>query len=742
MTRALTPLRLGAALSAVLASLPAQVPAPAGASLLHPDGTYHWYEVVAVPGGINWDQARLAAHQAGGHLATIDAAAENALIHQLIQGGKVWDQGRGLGPWIGGIQATPAQEPAGGWGWAEWHAFGAVTNWATGQPDDKQSADRIAFGGAAGIVDTWVDEPASTKAPGYVIEFAWGGVHRTAGLLRDSPGRQPGYTLYGPLRGTETYLIDERGREINRWKSQYTPAVMAYLMDNGDLLRCGNLSNPRFVAYGGGGGVLERFDWSGKLVWSFTLNTTTEVMHHDVHVMPNGNILAIVWYVRSRAEALAAGRSPARLNEGLLCPCKVIEIKPDYTFGGGSIVWQWDPWDHLIQDFDASKAGYGKVGAHPERIDVNVMADNNGDWMHTNSIHYNAQLDQIVLSVRHFDELWVIDHSTTSAEAKTDKGGRSGKGGRLLYRWGNPAAYRQGTSNDRQLFRQHDVHWIDAGLRGAGKMLLFNNGPGRGYSSVDELTLPTPDAHGNYPLTNGAWGPAAPSWTYVAPNQAASFSSFVSGVQRQPNGNTLICYGALGRLLEIDAQQQIVWEFENPRSFDASASQGLAITANEVFRAVRYPADHPGLQGRTLTPRDPLTHRPVGLRIEGAGVEHFCQPGETVDLEISARLDQSGARRLFQVFCSGSVGALPFDNRLFPLAADPLFYISLANVNTPVFQNTLGRLDANGVGRAAVAVPAIVSLSGLSLQFCFVVYEQSAPSEVGLVGSRVPLHIR
>ena len=124
----------------------------------------------------------------------------------------------------------------------------------------------------------------------------------------------------------------------------------------------------------------------------------------------------------------------------------------------------------------------------------------NPDWTHVNSVDYNAALDQIVVSVHEFSEIWIIDHSTTTALAAGHTGGRSGKGGDLLYRWGNPRVYRAGTKADRTLFAQHNAQWIPSGLPGEGHMLVFNNGgqrPDGSYSSVDELVLPV-DGQGGY----------------------------------------------------------------------------------------------------------------------------------------------------------------------------------------------------------------------------------------------------
>src|SRR5207248_6947015 len=138
--------------------------------------------------------------------------------------------------------------------------------------------------------------------------------------------------------------------------------------------------------------------------------------------------------------------------------------------------------------------GAGRKAARPQT-----------DWLHVNSVAYNAELDQIMLSVFEFSEVWVIDHGTKTAEAAGHEGGKSGKGGDLLYRWGNPRAYRAGTVKDQKLFGQHNAQWIAKGLPGEGHVLIFNNGmkrTGGAYSTVDEIVLPV-DGKGRYDYSKG-----------------------------------------------------------------------------------------------------------------------------------------------------------------------------------------------------------------------------------------------
>ena len=172
-----------------------------------------------------------------------------------------------------------------------------------------------------------------------------------------------------------------------------------------------------------------------------------------------------------------------------------------------------------------------------------------------------------MISVHEFSEIWIIDHSTTTAEAAGHTGGRSGKGGDLLYRWGNPRVYRAGTKADQTLFAQHNAQWIPRGLPGEGHLLVFNNGghrPDGEYSSVDELVLPVDARGGTSSSRERRSGPKKPVWSYSAPKKSDFYASFISGTHRLPNGNTMICSGPNGTLFEVTPDKEIVWKYVNP----------------------------------------------------------------------------------------------------------------------------------------------------------------------------------
>ncbi len=436
---------------------------------------------------------------------------------------------------------------------------------------------------------------------------------QTMGLFLNDSSAFNGYTFFAPSAYTNTYLINNEGLLVNSWEGTYTPALSAYLLENGNLLRTATIFNSSFGG-GGSGGLIQEFEWEGNLVWEFEYSTDLYYQHHDIEKLPNGNVLIIAWEYRSVEEAITEGRDPSTLPENMLWPDHIVEVQPD-SGTGGNIVWEWHVWDHLIQDYDPTALNYGVVSEHPELIDINYIGTTQGgdraDWNHINAVDYNEEFDQIMLSVHNFSEFWIIDHSTTTEEAAGHTGGNSGMGGDLLYRWGNPLTYGRGTLSDQKLFAQHDAHWIEPVLPGEGNILVFNNGrfrPGGNYSTIDEIVPPI-DQNGNYTLNpDSTYGPDTLFWSYTAPIPTDFFAANISGSQRQPNGNTLVCDGPAGKFFEVTNDGEIVWLYINPVIATGPMTQGdpIPIQQNRVFRSYRYAPEYSGFIGKNLTPGDPI----------------------------------------------------------------------------------------------------------------------------------------
>lgn len=484
------------------------------------------------------------------------------------------------------------------------------------------------------------------------------------GLILNTGEAAPGYVLFNPANSTETFLIDREGMVVHRWKGELSTLTSSYLLNNGHLVRLERDEDFPTFAAGGAAGRIREYDWDGNLLWDYEMANEKELVHHDIEIMPNGNVLAIAYEVKSAEEAIAAGMNPRHVSKAGIWPDKIIEIKPTKPFGG-EIVWEWHMWDHLVQEFDPSGTNYGSVAGNPRRFDLNTRithdfpplsqeqvdeiikmgmfttnftADNIfSEITHGNAISYNAEKDQIAVSFKYFNEIYIIDHSTTTQEAKGNTGGRWGHGGDLLYRWGNPQNYGRGTEEDHVLFNQHDVKFIPEGHPGAGNLLVFNNdipGPDNkypnliaamlaarspdpeiaisdiaNYSAVYEIELPT-EEDGSYALPEKeAFGPSTPVWSYMAPDKYSLYSSVMSGAYRMKNGNTLVLTSFNGRMIEVTPEKEIVWEYWNPFNFEYRLPDGTAANPGnipfQVFRATHFEPGHPALKGKTLDPLDP-----------------------------------------------------------------------------------------------------------------------------------------
>ena len=428
---------------------------------------------------------------------------------------------------------------------------------------------------------------------------------QTVGLFSNLPESYNGYTLFNTLGSKNTYLIDNCGTKVYEWNSNYSPAASVYLLGNGNLLRTNRLDNTAF-SFGGSGGGIEILDPNSNVIWSYEVNSDSTLAHHDLEILPNGNILILAIEFISIQEANDYGSTinADRYSE------MILEVNPTTD----QIVWEWHAWDHLIQDTDPNLLNYGTISDYPGRININYAFDGTDpDWLHANSIDYNADLDQIIINSPTFNEFWIIDHSTTTSEAADSIGGFSGNGGDILFRWGNPQAYNRGDSLDIVFEFQHDAHWIPSGLPDQGKIMIFNNGQQRGYSSIDIIEPPLDTNNSNnYILTNSAtpYGPLNLYWSYS--DSINFYSPKISGAQQLENGNILICSGFQARLFEIEYQtDSVVWEYIIPVTASGPITQGAQAFGNNIFRAHRFSPSYSGFDSLQLTPTTVIELNPL-----------------------------------------------------------------------------------------------------------------------------------
>lgn len=396
-------------------------------------------------------------------------------------------------------------------------------------------------------------------------------------------------------------LLDTRGKVVHRWDSDLDGGGhTSYLLKSGGLLRTG-IRDRRYVKGQpvAATDTLQITDKTGKAIWELNvrnvdINGNKITFHHDMFPMPNGNILVLFYEEISPKKAAAAGWTAGKgktvWSDG------VLEIKPDLKKKSHKIIWYWRFIDHVIQNQDAKAANYGVIADHPEKIDGHFpksYAPMNAVRQHLNSLDYHPGMDQIVVSSFIYNEIWLIDHSTTIEQAAGSTGGRRGKGGDLLFRYGNPAAYARGTEKDRLFQHQHDANWVDKGLPGAGNLLVFNNntdtggiarvGTGgaaspvaqeqlKGISNVHEIS-PTID-NGRYVMGKAGTFKAKQIWFW---KHKAFFAPFQGGARRLPNGNTLLTDTVGRRVWEVAPDGDVVVRYKGPaptfKAFKYSARQ-------------------------------------------------------------------------------------------------------------------------------------------------------------------------
>ena len=372
--------------------------------------------------------------------------------------------------------------------------------------------------------------------------MGWSSHHHSNGLIHYSPQQAcRGYTLVTNLNGHDTRLIDMEGRVCHAWHSGEGISY-AYLLPSGNLLlRTGPAAEET----------------------SFLSRPEQELLPNRGRTV-SGAILELDW----ESNVVWEYRYPLLHHDFQRLPngntlVLIWELLPDEMVrnvkGGhgdyqgmlgdvvqevtpaGEVVYEWKSWEHL--DFEE------------DRI---CFLEGRGEWTHQNTLNVTPDGD-LVVSFRQTDTVGIVDRA----------------GGDFRWKWG-----------PGNISHQHNPVMLDS-----GRVLLFDNGPhksGFTHSRVIEVEPDTSEI----------------AWEYRGDPPISFYSYHISGAERQPNGNTLICEGAPGRIFEVTPGKEIVWEYINP--FMAASGFGvggsLSGLANSVFRAHRYGHDHPALQGKDLDP--------------------------------------------------------------------------------------------------------------------------------------------
>jgi hypothetical protein len=423
----------------------------------------------------------------------------------------------------------------------------------------------------------------------------------TIGLLQYDETATEGYTLFTPESNNSVYLINNCGEVINSWDFTEKPGLTCYILQNGNLLRAGK-------------NYIEIRAWNNNLLWSYSVSELGLNQHHDIEPLPNGNILCIVGDNYSTNDIIAQGKNPSLVGANHKLD-KIIEIQPIGT-NSVNVVWEWKFIDHLIQDYDASKPNYGVVADHPELIDLNYIDPNisnqSVDYIHLNGIDYNSELDQILISSRNLNEIFIIDHSTTTLEASEHTGGNSNMGGDILWRWGNPRVYKQGNEMDQKLFVQHDAKWVESGYLDEGKISVFNNG-GDGTSTYSSVHLLNPEfINDSYTKENSKFKPLDYDWSWngeILNNMLLETKK--SGAHSLPNGNFIITETSLGQVSEVTKSGNVLWTYRNPTGPNSNVFNQFedATAGNNCFRFEKYPVNFIGFSGKDMSPQSILENQ-------------------------------------------------------------------------------------------------------------------------------------
>ena len=426
-----------------------------------------------------------------------------------------------------------------------------------------------------------------------------------SGLIYCDENTSKGYVLFSPYLSTETYLVDHNGLLVKQWNStgNISETVGIRLLPDGKLMRMGlsyDIRTNSSMNAGGASNSIEIINPDGSLFWNIQIANQELRLHHDALMLPNGNVLAIVWNYMSETQAISFGKLRDEVDSRGFWPDSIVELERTSTTTH-EIVWMWNASDHLVQDIDSSLANFGNITDNIGKIDINGHGQNvapgDPDWMHCNSIDYDQQTDQILLSCRNTEEIYIIDHSIRWNETSSSLGD-------LKYRFGNPSMYIPDIDNSMiHTVLQHDAQFFRNALNGEFGITYFSNGKKQvGY------VIPEFD-QGEYVISEGVYTPAGPIRVLNLPENWVIH--MMSSAKSIDDNTFLVTNGPESIIVQISWDGQIFWDYRPP------IGDGM-ITARES-RGIASPVFHshwiPQFDNRITYLQDFFYNQPSPLEI-------------------------------------------------------------------------------------------------------------------------------
>jgi outer membrane protein assembly factor BamB len=239
----------------------------------------------------------------------------------------------------------------------------------------------------------------------------------------------------------------------------------------------------------GADNLVKEYSWDGELLWHFQIDDVHDLPHHDLIRLENKRYLVLVHDGHGHADYL-------------------LEIERS-----GDVAWEW--W---IEDHADRFPTWDTKSTDPSHVNsVREIPANH--WFEAGDDRFRP--GNILVSARTLNTIFIVDRSS----------------GEIVWTY------------SKDFDGQHEAVMLERPLRGAGLIMVFNNGLSNlnGYrrSFVEAIN----------PVRN------EPEWRYGSEN---FYSSVEGSAQPLSGNNVLVTSSQGGRVFEITSRGKIVWEWVPP----------------------------------------------------------------------------------------------------------------------------------------------------------------------------------